>query len=637
MTLAEIASLRRSIRDLQQQCRHRSQSVAGARVDADPAPERCPVCGDWTRVRKTWDRTGVTLQHGSFRVRQTVRVCASGCHAKKPMGTLTGLIPARSVVGYDVMVYVGLERFLHNRQREEIRASLTADHGISLSSGEISVLCGRFLLYLERLHHASARALRAALAADGGWPLHIDATGEDGRGTLLIAFAGWRHWVLGAWKIPTEQADAILPRLRETIFHFGQPCAMVRDLGRAMTEAAEKLCKELKLKIPVLACHLHFLSDVGKDLLEQGHDQLRALFRQAKLRSQLRTLARDLGRRLGQNIDDARAGLLRWQSQIGQEQRLPAGVAGIAVVRALAQWILDYPADTSGHGFPFDLPWLALYDRCLQAVSALQAFLSPPPDDPAVRKALERMRRILKPVERDSTDFGAVADRLTRRAELFAELRVVLRLREESSRGKRGIPPRTLKASELKDIRSAVRGLTRSLRQRRPKRGPAGHRRDAIDIVLSHLQKHGRFLWGHAIRLPQKIGGGIRLVDRTNNAIESQFHALKHRERRRSGRKVLTHDLEKLSPAAALAANLTHSDYVSIVCGSLDKLPQAFARLDSRMQRGSKSSISNITTKTGDAETASLSSADRKLVRSENLIDHIIKAAQKGSLKRRVA
>jgi len=133
---------------LQQQCHQRSQSVAGARVDAEQAPERCPVCGDGTRVQKTWERTGVTLQHGAFRLRQTVRVCVSGCRGKKPISTLAGLIPARSVVGYDVMVYVGFERFLHLRQREEIRASLAADHGILLSSGEISVLSHRFVVYL---------------------------------------------------------------------------------------------------------------------------------------------------------------------------------------------------------------------------------------------------------------------------------------------------------------------------------------------------------------------------------------------------------------------------------------------------------------------------------------------------------
>jgi hypothetical protein len=144
-------------------------------VEAEETRQRCSVCGGATRVKKTWVRTGVTLNHGTFRLRQKVRVCASGCPGSKRTSALTGLVPPRGVIGYDVMAYVGLERFLHYRQREEIRASLAADHGILLSSGEISVQARRFLAYLERLHQASAPRLRAALAADGGWPLHIDA------------------------------------------------------------------------------------------------------------------------------------------------------------------------------------------------------------------------------------------------------------------------------------------------------------------------------------------------------------------------------------------------------------------------------------------------------------------------------
>lgn len=587
------------------------------------------------RVSKTWQRTGVTLRHGRFRLRQTVRVCTSGCRTRKRREALSGLIPPHGVVGYDVMVHVGLERFLHYRQREEIRVSLAADHGISLSSGEISVLAARFLRYLERLHCASAPALRAALAADGGWPLHIDASGEDGRGTLLVALAGWRQWVLGAWKVPTERADAILPRLREVIFRFGPPCAIVRDLGRAMAEASQALIKILKLSIPVLACHLHFLSDIGKDLLEDSHDRLRVLFRQASLRKQLRALARDLGRNIGQEINEARAGLRQWQTEAGNKKRLPAGSAGVAAVRALAQWILDYPADGSGHGFPFDLPWLALYDRCLQGASAVDTFLSDPPDDPMVCRPLQRLRRILQPVVDDIPDFDAVAQRLTQRAALFAELRKVLRLQDESSRKK---IQHKHEIGELKDIRAAVRRLACSLRKRRPERGPAQDRRAAIDVVLAHLKTHGRFLWGHAIRLPKRVGGGIRLVERTNNVLESWFHGLKHGERRRSGRKILTQDFERLPPAAALAANLKHADYVSIVCGSLDRLPEAFARLDGRAHSKVTSPVS-ITGRFADAETASLSSADRKLVRTDEMTQRVIDAAQlqMGSRKRKIA
>ena len=611
-------------------------SVADVLVDAREEAQACPVCGGPMRVQKTWERTGMTLGHGSFRIRQTVYVCPSGCRKRgvpvRGEAPLAGLIPPRGVVGYDVIVHVGLERFLHHRQREEIRAALAAEHGIALSSGEISVLSARFLAYLERLHSASGPALRAALASDGGWPLHIDATGEDGRGTLLVAFAGWRQWVLGAWKVPTERADVILPRLREVVFRFGPPCAIMRDLGRAMAEASQSLVKELKLSIPVLACHLHFLRDIGKDLLQDAHDRLRALFRQTRLRGQLRTLARDLGRGLGGDIDEARVGLRQWQTEAAQGHRIPAGSAGIAVVRGMAQWILDYPAEGNGQGFPFDLPWLGLYHRCLQASSAIEAFLEKPPNDPKVRKALDRLRRILRPVERDTPAFGPIAETLIVRAKLFDELRHALRLT-----GKRQQVDTARAVAELRDVRSAVHNLTRSLRQRRSSSRSGKDMRAAIDIILTHLQSHGDFLWGHAIRLPKKLGGGLRLVDRTNNILESYFHRLKHGERRRSGRKILTQDFEHLPPAAALAANLNHADYVSILCGSLDRMPEAFAKLDAQIRQKSPSPKVISSSRTGCAETASLSTADRQIVRTKEMTARVIAAAKSRFRKKKVA
>jgi len=605
-------------------------------VDAREEAQSCSVCGGPMRVQKTWERTGMTLGHGSFRIRQTVHVCPSGCRKRgvpvRGESPLAGLVPPCGVVGYDVIVHVGLERFLHHRQREEIRAALAAEHGLVLSSGEISVLSARFLAYLERLHHASAPALRAALASDGGWPLHIDATGEDGRGTLLAAFAGWRQWVLGAWKVPTERADVILPRLREVVFRFGPPCAIMRDLGRAMAEASQSLVQGLKLSIPVLACHLHFLSDIGKDLLQDAHDRLRALFRQTRLRGQLRALARDLGRCLGGDIDEARVGLRQWQTEAAQGRRIPAGSVGIAIVRGMTQWILDYPAEGNGQGFPFDLPWLGLYHRCRQASSALETFLENPPDDPKVRKSLDRLRRILRPVECDTPAFGPIAETLTVRARLFDEIRHALRLA-----GKKQPVDAARAMADLRDVRSAMHSLTRSLRQRRSGSRSGKDLRAAIDIILTHLQSHGDFLWGHAIRLPKKSGGGLRVVDRTNNVLESYFRALKHGERRRSGRKILSQDFEHLPPAAALTANLNHADYVSILCGSLDRLPEAFAKLDAQSRQNSPSPAVLSSSRTGCPETASLSTADRQIVRTKEMTSRVTAAAKSRFRKKEVA
>jgi hypothetical protein len=525
------------------------------------------------------------------------------------------------VYGYDVEVHAGIERFLHHRQREEIRSELVQRYGISISSGQVSDLAAHFLEHLEALHASRASELRAALDRDGGYPLHLDATGEDGRGTMLVAFSGWRRWVLGAWKIPTERAEFILPALQSIATLFGTPRAIVRDLGVAMKDATDEFEQSLASPIPVLACHLHFLSDIGEDLLEEGHDHLRDLFRKAGLLPQLRAFSRQQGRSLGTGIDQGRDGLRLWLES-DHNRRIPEGVAGITVVRSLAQWILDYRADGTDQGFPFDLPYRDLYDRCLGVSWATEAFLREPPEDVKVRKALEKLHGILRPVRCDIPRFHPVGAALDRRAKLFAELRRALRLEEKDQ-----APGTTSEreAGKLNDVRSAVEKLITSLRKRRPERGPAKDLRTAIDLILSHLDRHGPHLWGHVIPIPQKCGG-IRLVDRTNNILECWFGSLKHGERRRSGRKVLTQDFERLPPSAALAANLDCPDYVEVLCGSLAELPSAFARLDAENRHKPAAGKQTVV----DPETASLSTRDRRLVRMPALEQLITAVALSG-------
>ena len=87
---------------------------------------------------------------------------------------------------------------------------------------------------------------------------------------------------------------------------FGPPLAIVRDLGRAMIPATAALADELERPVPILACHAHFLADVGRELLDDSHGELRKLFRGARVRSGLRALARELGRELGKEIEPVR-------------------------------------------------------------------------------------------------------------------------------------------------------------------------------------------------------------------------------------------------------------------------------------------------------------------------------------------
>src|SRR5207302_8085506 len=111
--------------------------------------------------------------------------------------------------------------------------------------------------------------------------------------------------------------------------------------GRAMTEAAPPYVQSLKKPIPVLACHQHFLSDIGKDLLEEGHHQLRDGFRQIRLLPRLRAFVRQQGRHLGESIGMGREALDHWLTAKGHTPALPKGVEGIAAVRSMPQCVLD--------------------------------------------------------------------------------------------------------------------------------------------------------------------------------------------------------------------------------------------------------------------------------------------------------
>ncbi len=627
--------MRQAASNIELRCRDHLRSTTGVLALAAEPPGPAPCCGGPMKVEKTFCHRGMTLAHGCFQVREVVHVCARDCRpggrrVRRRQAGLADILLPRSTVGYDVMTFVGLERFVHHRQREEIRAALRERYDIVLSSGEVSTLGRRFLVYLEALQERRAPDLRAALAKDGGWPLHLDATGEDGRGTLLCVYTSWRRWVLGAWKIPTERADAILPRLRAVEARFGAPCAVMRDLGKAVIEAARDFVG--KRQIPVLGCHLHFLKDVGKDLLAGTYDELRALFRRFEVTGRLRALARDLGRGLGADLESAREGATRWIAASTQGHELPPGQAGLATVRALAQWVLDFARDGQDQGFPFDLPWLDLYRRCRRACRAAEAFLRAPYDDRKVHQALERFQRIVA-VVRSEIPFQRPAATLESRAELFAELRMALHLRVKSPAEAVGTPPAdpATDATLLRDVKLSLKALEASLRKRRPERGPAQNTREAIDLFLDHLDRHRRSLFGHVIALPESAGGGVRLVDRTNTIIESLFHAIKHGERRRSGRKILTQDLEQLPPAAALAMNLTRPDYVAIVCGRLNDLPRAFASLDADNRASALSArpcASLADAPEADVVSLSMPAADRDIIRDEALDARVLHAAR---------
>lgn len=87
-----------------------------------------------------------------------------------------------------------------------------------------------------------------------------------------------------------------------------------------------------------------------------------------------------------------------------------------------------------------------------------------------------------------------------------------------------------------------------------------------------------------------------------------------------------------MAAEAAIAPNLCCEDYVEIVCGSLDRLPSAFAELDEEKRRKLQAgeSLTGADSRPHESQivSASLPRADRQIVRSEAMANRVMAAAR---------
>jgi hypothetical protein len=573
--------------------------VAGTKIDMGMPKSNCDLCNAPMHVQKTVTRTIVTIAHNSFQAQERVLVCSCGCrHPNETAVTtrnhgLAELVPAGSNYGYDIEVFVGLERFIRHRQREEIRSVLLEQYGISISSSEVSVLAGRFLRHMEILHKSNAAQIREAMRQDGGYTLHIDATTEDGRGTLLVAMSGWQRWALGAWKIPSESAKEIAPHITEICNLFGEPCAIIRDLGQPMASAVEEAAEKMSLRPQILACQYHFLRDIGKDILNDDYEYLRKLARRFNVRGKIR----DVITAMRKKVDDEDIAIAKQYFNIisGRDSfpLFPGDTFGYSFIIVMAQWVLDYSQDSNNLKFPFDRPYYDFYQRCFVAKQAIDYFLSDYRFDHKTDKALERLKMSFLPFVDDKDIRNTVRD-LKLRMELFDKFRDIFRFEAKLSGtidfNENDSCDVTADLSDVNRIlaferfeinmRHQVETFNARLKRRYEAPNTNKDLKHAIKIIIEHLERHGEYLWGHLATLRNSDEIQFKIIDRTNNVLENFFRRMKHGERRRSGRKILTRDFECIPAAMVLATNLSDQKYVKTVCGSLDRLPFLFSKAD---------------------------------------------------------
>lgn len=522
----------------------------------EPDSRKCDCSGE-RKVLKTQRRTIATLAIGQLRVHETI-TCCDRCQSVTRSESLRRLVPQYGKFGFDVIVHVGTELFVKSRGDLEIQQAL-AERNIPISLREIGTLGARFITYLALVHQEADGELKNLLGSNGGYVLHLDGTCEGNSPHLMTALDEFSEIVLGNVKLPSENTAMIVPFLKQFKRSYGQPLALVHDMGTGILDAIRQVFP----RVPDFICHFHFLRDIGKDLFDHEHVMLRNGFKKYRSKTQLRSLAKKLRQQIQ---DDPKC------CRTLESIQLAAPVSQIVRVYLLVLWILDYAHELDGIGFPFDRAQLAFYERIKKAWDVTLMTSDETMDDMAP------LKRTLSPVMQDH-EMERMAERLREKTALFDQLRKAMRIAMPDT--DHGLNDDGTDC-DMMTIKAKVTSFRKKLVALIAKMAQPDI---AYKKMLKQIDKYWEKLFADPIAV--KTANGILRVQpqRTNNLLERFFRDFKKRCRKKSGAHSMSRILKTMLADTPLVRNLQNEHYMKALLNGAPDLPTRFAQVESVVVR----------------------------------------------------
>ena len=509
----------------------------------------------------------MTLTLSRFIAHETVCGCGNpACSVPVGCEALARLVPPQGTFGYDIIVYVGTQQFLHCRGEQEVLRDLQR-RGITISRSEIGVLTRKFIIYLAIAHRQSRPFLRKSMLERGGYVLHLDGTCEADSPHLMSVIDGMSELVLGNAKLPSENADQIIPFLRAIKRQYGTPVALVHDMAKAIILSVKKVFPD----IPDFLCHFHFLRDIGKDLLDAPYDILRARLRRLRIQALLRHHARRLKRSTEQDTA-AMDACERWL-QGDSHADIPSPMT---IVYVMIQWALEGRHEGNGYGFPFDRPCLSLYLR-LQAIHDKLCRMRQTCAE-ATKGQKHLLTALINGIGRTIADPAAKknAGILQQKAVVFDRLRNAMRIASPNDKNGLNDDGSAAMVSIKKGVNAFCRELTSTVTSRPD---------PACEKLLDQIKRYREKLFADPITKKTPRGPVTIYPQRTNNIMERFFRDIRRGHRKRGGTNTMTRTLKTILADTPLVANLRDPAYFSMLLNGAKSLEERFSQIDVQLVR----------------------------------------------------
>jgi len=506
---------------------------------------------DDVRVLKSREKNVITMDIGPFCAKETILYSGNGnvYHSEQ----LRALTPYQCTYGYDVLVYVGRALFIHGRNEQQIIEDL-GNKNVTISPRQIGFLGKKFIVYLAIAHQQSRQRLKQEMVSRGGYILHLDGTCEGDSPHIFTGMDGIAKIVLDNIKLPSEKAELLIPFFRQIKHQYGEPIALVHDMGKGILSAVNTVFEG----IPDFICHFHFLRDIGKDLFEEEYAKIRNRLRKHKIRPLLRRKLAILEKIIGddpQAFCKLAAGIDSGCIDSAVMGKIPA-IAAYAMIH----WTLD-TSELEGYGFPFDCPHLVFYQR----LEVLRDIV----ENKLIRnRALSKLWVPLTKIVEDP-QLKIAGAQIQKKVQTFKNLRKALRIAVPNSN--QGLNDDGQEA-DIKNIEEKVKIFRKEIE----------HDKD-YSKMIKQIDKYWDKLFADPIIVDTPTGQLNIQPQRTNNILERFFRDLKRRNRKRSGTLSLNKTLKSMLSDTPLVKNLDNPDYVTIILDGCSTLEERFAKIDSSL------------------------------------------------------
>lgn len=537
----------------------------------EPSTDTCPSCVQRLTVVKTRTKPVATLAIGRFQAHERILRCKR-CENPTTYHSdeLLKLVPHRCSFGFDILVHVGISTFIDCRTETEIRLELQRSH-IPISPTQITYLAKKFIVYLALAHRESRQRVHSFMDRQGGYILHLDATCDGDSPHLMTGLDGISEIVLENIKLPSEKADKIIPFLQDIKQLYGQPLALVHDMGSGILNAVAEVFPDTADYI----CHFHFLRDIGKDLLGKPYDKIRGRLRKHGIQGILRKRAREF-----KQIIDSQPFLVDVFQESLKRKKLPdpdVGQMPIVTAYSLVLWALEGKKQGQGYGFPFDQPHLAFYERlCIIYKILNQVNDAKSRND---RQAYKPCVKIIRDLSTTMTDAGLAkaAAQMRKKIAVFDKLREAMRIALPD--GHTGLNDNG-EPIDTHTIETRVKKFHQWL-----SRKSTLCKTEDYQSMLNQIEKYWDKLFADAIVVDTPHGIVNIQPQRTNNVLERFFRDMKRGYRRKSGTNCLTRILRAMLAETPLVKNLQNKQYLKLLLNGASSLEQRFAQIDANTVR----------------------------------------------------